>query len=97
MAFAGYARNGEYQQILGHVSRATINGQAPFFMMLDANSKKEEVQAYLEKIGMAAVVMVPTNGDITCHQGNGSMTDYMVISTNLRPLVERFEIDHYAP
>ena len=68
MAFAGYARNGEYQKILGHVSRATSNGQAPFFMLLDANVKKEEVQAYLEEIGMAAVVMTPTNGDITCRE-----------------------------
>ena len=75
MAFTGYAKNGEFHKILGHVARAASNGQAPFFMLVDANAKQEEVHKYFEEISMGAEVMVPTNGDITCHQGKGSMID----------------------
>ena len=41
--------------------------------------------------------MAPSNTDITCHQGKGSLIDFMVISNNLAPYVRSFEADVFAP
>ena len=41
--------------------------------------------------------MSPTNTNITCHQGKGSLIDYMVISNDLAPYVHSFEADPAVP
>ena len=65
--------------------------------MMDANAFIKDVQEYLDQLGVEAKVMAPTNTKITCHQGKGSLIDFMVISNNLAPYVHSFEVDVFAP
>ena len=65
--------------------------------MMDANAPMAEVQEYVDMLGIEAKVMAPSNTDITCHQGNGSLIDFIVISNNLAPYVHSFEADAFAP
>ena len=92
MIFGGYARNGDYHELLSNVARITRNGVLPFILAYDFNKSPKDLHAELETNGMLeymAAEIIAVGGisspSTTCHVGTGSAIDYLIVSGVLAP------------
>ncbi len=86
--YLGYARDGDYLPLLGHIAKATLQGVVPFVWICDFNTHPEVLEADPAVAAMEAVVLRPSGGAVSCHQGTGTLIDCAVVSKKVLPLVE---------
>ena len=92
IGLGAYARNGEYQRIIKDVCEITRCGSIPFFLLADFNATAEDIYASGLLESLDARIILPEGGGVTCHQGNGSLIDYMIVSNKLQPYLRHFRI-----
>ena len=51
----------------------------------------------MEEVGLDAEIMTPTNTDVTCLQGKGTLIDYAVVSRKMKPYVQEVKADFAVP
>ena len=88
LVLSGYARDGDIKELLDEVAIVTRNGSIPFVLGADFNKSPQQVEAAAETRLLRAVVMTPTNAEVTCHQGKGSMIDFFLVSDVLAQMVD---------
>ena len=92
IAIGAYCRHGEFARTLKQVAEITRNGAQHFSLLADFNvAPKDIIESDLLET-LDAVVVTPSGGSITCHQGRGSLIDFMIISRKLEPYIKAFEI-----
>ena len=79
MVFAAYAKDGIFEDQISCIARITNKGERPFILAMDANAPPHKVQSLIDELGIKAEVITPNNTEITCHQGKGSMIDFVVV------------------
>ena len=88
---SGYARNGDYSQLLRAVAIYTNNGAIPFVVLADFNADADKLRASTEVDALKAVVFSPQDGEKTCFSGiNGTAIDYLVCSESISPHLKTF-------
>ncbi len=88
LVFGGYAREGKYLPLLAQVAKATMNGKIPFVWLADFNVPPEALENEPALTALDAVVLRPTGGAISCHQGAGSLIDFAIASRRALPLLD---------
>ena len=83
-----YCRNGETEAKMRQVAMWTRGGRIPFIMAADFNKPVAELQK-MPWLGIlkAQIITPKTDGNVTCHQGGGSLIDYFIVSDCLRDYI----------
>jgi len=83
IVFSAYARGGELHEIIKAIRKNTGNGRIPFILLADFNVPYEALKDEEWIADLAAVAVAPSGCTTTCHQGKGSLIDFMIISDQL--------------
>jgi len=83
IVFSAYARGGELHEIIKVIRKNTGNGRIPFILLADFNVPYEALKDEEWIADLAAVAVAPSGCTTTCHQGKGSLIDFMIISDQL--------------
>ncbi len=85
LIFGGYARGGSFFPMAAGIARITQHGLIPFVWIADFTRPPAELEAHPVISGLKAVVVKPRGGSITCHQGRGTLIDFVVCSADMEP------------
>ncbi len=96
IVLGGYARNSAYLTLLRQVALATGHGRSPFILLADFNVPPDVLEQDEALAALDAVVMRPEGGSISCHQGAGTLIDYIIVSRAAVPLVQ-VRLDRKVP
>ncbi len=96
LVFGGYARGGVYHPLLRQVAKSTSQGRVPFVLLADFNVDPAVLEAEPAVAALDAVVLRPTGGTISCHQGTGSLIDFAIVSRAALPYV-KLRLDREVP
>ncbi len=96
LVFGGYARHGDHAELAVALATASRNGSLPFICLADFNTPPTRLEEAEWLLQLDAVVVRP-NAVITCHQGQGTLIDYCVMSRCLLPYVEKLEVVTEVP
>ncbi len=88
LVFGSYAREGHYLQQLSEVAKVTLQGRIPFVWLADFNAPADALEAEPGVAALDAVVVRPSGGRISCHQGAGSLIDFAIVSRRILPLID---------
>ncbi len=90
LLIGGYTRGGRSDQQVGSVIEATRGGELPFIWMADFNEDPEEVMQQHWVRGLKAMVIRPSNAEVTCYHRGGSAVDFAVVSLKVADYFKSF-------
>ena len=97
MMITNYAKDGDVESMFRRLAEITNNGKCPFMMVGDQNKPPSQLCTHPLLKNLKPTVIYNDNAESTCHQGVGSLIDYMIVSNCVAPYINYQRVDKQVP